>query len=316
MVTFLVRRFVQFVLTAAVASVVIFVLMQTLPGNAAQVALGTNATPQAVAALERQFGLDRPAVVQYFDWITHVLVGDFGVSYVTGAPISPVIANSIQVTLILVIASMLVALLIAVPLGTLAAVNHSNPVGALISAISQIGVAIPNFLAGILLVMIFSLGLKWFPSSGWMAPAEGFGGFLQRLVLPVLALALVQAAILTRYVRSAVLDVMGEDYLRTARAKGMTRSRALITHGLCNAAIPVITVAGVQLATLLIGAVVIEYVFVIPGMGSELVRAVSNRDLLAVQGIVLVLVVMVLALNTIIDILYPLVDPRVRQVHA
>lgn len=313
MTAYLVRRLVQFVLTAAVASVVVFFLMQILPGNAAQVALGTNATPEAVSDLEQRYGLNRPLVVQYFDWIGHVLIGDFGTSYVTGAEIGPVIANSIQVTLIVVCASIVVALAIAVPLGTLAAVNHKNPLGALISAASQIGVAIPNFLAGILLVMVFSLLLGWFPSSGWKAPSEGFGEFLIRLVLPVLALALVQAAILTRYVRSAVMDVMGEDFVRTARAKGLTRWAALVKHGLRNAAIPVVTVAGVQLATLLIGAVVIEQVFVIPGMGSELVRAVSNRDLLAVQGIVLVLVVMVLALNTIIDVLYPVLDPRVRR---
>lgn len=313
MTSYFLRRLLQFVLTAAVASVVVFALMQILPGNAAQVALGTNATPEAVAELEKQYGLDRPIVVQYFDWIGHVLIGDFGTSYVTGAPIGPVIANSIQVTLIVVIASMVVALAIAVPLGTLAAINHKNFLGSLISGASQIGVAIPNFLAGILLVMVFSLGLGWFPSSGWKAPAEGFGEFFIRLVLPVLALALVQAAILTRYVRSAVLEVMSEDFLRTALAKGQTKGAALVKHGLRNAAIPVVTVAGVQLATLLIGAVVIEQVFVIPGMGSELVRAVSNRDLIAVQGIVLVLVVMVLALNTIIDLLYPILDPRVRR---
>ena len=257
MTSYFLRRLLQFILTAAVASVVVFALMQILPGNAAQVALGTSATPEAVAALEKQYGLDRPIVVQYFDWIGHVLIGDFGTSYVTGAPIAPVIANSIQVTLIVVLASMVVALAIAVPLGTLAAVNHKNVLGSLISGASQIGVAIPNFLAGILLVMLFSLQLGWFPSSGWKAPAEGFGEFLVRLVLPVFALALVQAAILTRYVRSAVLEVMGEDFLRTARAKGQTKGRALMKHGLRNAAIPVVTVAGVQLATLLIGAVVI-----------------------------------------------------------
>ncbi|PMD05852.1 ABC transporter permease [Brevibacterium paucivorans] len=314
MTSYILRRLLQFVLTAAVASVVVFALMQILPGNAAQVALGTSATPEAVAALEEKYGLDRPIVVQYFDWIGHVLVGDFGTSYVTQAPIAPVIADSIQVTLIVVLASMVVALAVAVPLGTLAAVNHKNVVGSLISGASQIGIAIPNFLAGILLVMLFSLKFGWFPSSGWKAPSEGFGEFLIRLVLPVCALALVQAAILTRYVRSAVLDVMGEDFLRTARAKGQTKGRALVKHGLRNAAIPVVTVAGVQLATLLIGAVVIEQVFVIPGMGSELVRAVSNRDLITVQGIVLVLVVLVLALNTIIDLLYPVLDPRVRRV--
>ena len=313
MAAYLTRRLIQFLLSAAVASVLIFIVMQILPGNAAQVALGTNATPEAVAQLEERYGLNRPLIVQYFDWIGGVLKGDFGTSYVTGAQIGPVIANSIQVTLILVIGSMLFAVIAAVPLGTLAAINHKNPLGGLISALSQLGVAIPNFLAGILLVIVFSLTLHWFPSGGWRAPIEGMGGFLSRLILPVSALALVQGAILTRYVRSAVLDVMSEDYLRTARAKGLTRGVALVRHGLRNAAIPVVTVAGLQLATLLVGAVVVEQVFVIPGLGSELVRAVANRDLVTVQGIVLVLSVLVLALNTIVDILYPILDPRVRR---
>lgn len=306
-------RVLQFLLTAWIASIIVFALMQVLPGNAAQVALGTSATPEAVARLEAEYGLDRPLVVQYLDWIGGVVIGDFGRSYVTEADITPVISDSIQVTLIVVIASMALALLIAVPLGTAAAVFHNRAAGVAISGASQVGIAIPNFLAAIILVMIFSLGLGWFPSSGWRAPIEGFGEFLERLVLPVTALALVQAAILTRYVRSAVLEVMREDFLRTARAKGLTAGRALVKHGLRNAAIPVVTVAGVQLATLLIGAVVIEQVFVLPGMGSELVRAVSNRDLLTVQGIVMVLVVLVLLLNLIVDLLYSVLDPRVRR---
>jgi peptide/nickel transport system permease protein len=313
MARYVIGRVLQFALTAALASVVVFVLMQVLPGNAAQVALGTNATPEAVAALEAEYGLDRPRIVQYLTWIGGVLTGDFGTSYVTKAPITPVIFNSIQVTLIVVLTSMALALAVAVPLGTAAAVLHNRPTGVIISGASQVGIAIPNFLAAIILVMVFSLGLGWFPSSGWQAPIEGIGGFLERLVLPVTALALVQAAILTRYVRSAVLEVMREDFLRTARAKGLPAGRALVRHGLRNAAIPVVTVAGVQLATLLIGAVVIEQVFVLPGMGTELVRAVSNRDLVTVQGIVMVLVVLVLLLNLIVDLLYSVLDPRVRR---
>lgn len=313
MAGYLIRRLLQFAVTAAIASVIVFLLMQVLPGNAAQVALGTNATPEAVAQLERTYGLDRPLPVQYLDWTSGMLTGDFGTSYVTRAPITPVIADSIQVTLIIVIASMAVALLIAVPLGSLAAVFQKRTLGTAISAASQVGIAVPNFLAAIILIMIFSLGLGWFPSSGWAAPIESFGRFLARLALPVLALALVQAAILTRYVRSAVLEVMREDFLRTARAKGLTKTQALVRHGLRNAAIPVVTVAGIQLATMLIGAVVIEQVFVIPGMGSELVRAVANRDLVTVQGIVMVLVVLVLLLNLIVDLLYTVLDPRVRR---
>ena len=242
-----------------------------------------------------------------------MLTGDFGTSYVTGSAITPVIVGSVQVTGILVIAAIILAIVIAVPLGTFAALEQRNWIGVTISALSQIGIAVPNFLAAIILVIVFSLTLGWFPSQGWMAPVEGLGGFLIRLVLPVVSLALVQAAILTRYVRSAVLDVMREDYIRTARAKGLTQTKALFVHGLRNAAIPVITVAGVQLATLLVGAVIIEQIFVIPGIGSELVRAVANRDLVTVQGIVMVLVLLVLIINLIVDVLYPLVDPRIRN---
>lgn len=312
MIAYVLGRLVQFLLSLLVASVAVFALMSVLPGNAAQVALGTNATAEAVAELESRYGLDAPAPVRYLDWLGGMVRGDFGTSYVTGAPITPVIVDSVQVTAILVVAAIIVAVLIAVPLGTFAALEQRSWVGATISALSQIGIAIPSFLAAILLVMVFSLTLGWFPSQGWMAPIEGVGGFLARLVLPVVSLALVQAAILTRYVRSAVLDVMREDYIRTARAKGLTRTRALFRHGLRNAAIPVITVAGVQLATLLVGAVVIEQIFVLPGIGSELVRAVSNRDLVTVQGIVMVLIVLVLLINFVVDLLYPVVDPRLR----
>ncbi|WP_181275476.1 ABC transporter permease [Brevibacterium oceani] len=313
MLTYAANRAIQFALSLIVASVVVFALMSLLPGNAAQVALGTNATPEAVAALEVQYGLDRPPVVRYFDWVVGMLGGDFGTSYVTGAAITPVIIDSVQVTAILVISAIALSILIAVPLGTFAALEQRSWIGVTISAASQVGIAVPNFLAAIILVIVFSLTLGWFPSQGWMAPIEGVGGFLLRLVLPVVSLALVQAAILTRYVRSAVLDVMREDFIRTARAKGLTRTKALFVHGLRNAAIPVITVAGVQLATLLVGAVIIEQIFVLPGIGSELVRAVANRDLIAVQGIVMVLVLLVLIINLIVDILVPVVDPRIRN---
>ncbi|WP_350270896.1 ABC transporter permease [Brevibacterium sp. CBA3109] len=313
MIIYVANRAIQFLLALIVASVVVFALMSILPGNAAQVALGTNATPDAVAALEAQYGLDQPPLIRYFNWVMGMLTGDFGTSYVTGAAITPVIVGSVQVTGILVIAAIFLAIVIAVPLGTFAALEQRNWIGVTISALSQIGIAVPNFLAAIILVIVFSLTLGWFPSQGWMAPVEGLGGFLIRLVLPVVSLALVQAAILTRYVRSAVLDVMREDYIRTARAKGLTRTKALFVHGLRNAAIPVITVAGVQLATLLVGAVIIEQIFVIPGIGSELVRAVANRDLVTVQGIVMVLVFLVLIINLIVDVLYPIVDPRIRN---
>lgn len=303
----------RFAVTYLVATVVVFLFMRAIPGDPAQIALGTNATPELLEQMREKFGTNRPMIVQYLDWVGGMFRGDFGVSYVTRTDISPLVNDRLQVSLILVITAMVVALAIAIPLGTWAAVKHRNLSGVIIGAGSQLGVAIPGFLAAILLVMIFAVGLGWLPANGWTPPAQDFGDFLRRLVLPVLALASVQGAILTRYVRSAVLEIMSEDYLRTARAKGLGKTEALLKHGLRNAAIPVITVTSVQLATLIVGAVVIERVFVIPGLGSMLLDAVGNRDLLTVQSVVMVLVAITLILNLLVDVLYTIVDPRMRK---
>ncbi|MHA3683710.1 ABC transporter permease [Leucobacter sp. HY1910] len=303
----------RFAVTFLVATVVVFLFMRLIPGDPAQIALGVNATPELLEQTRKEFGTDRSLFAQYFEWFGGLLRGDFGTSYLTRQDISPMVIDRLQVSLILVLTAMAVALLISIPLGTWAAVRHRNFSGALIGVGSQLGVAIPGFLAGILLVMVFAVGLGWLPANGWTAPSEDFGDFIRRLILPVVALASVQGAILTRYVRSAVLEVMSEDYLRTARAKGLSKSGALVKHGLRNAAIPVITVTGVQIAALIIGAVVIERVFVIPGLGSMLLDAVGNRDLLTVQSVVIVLVAITLILNLIVDLLYTIVDPRLRR---
>ena len=303
----------RFAATFLVATIVVFLFMRLIPGDPAQVALGVNASPELLAAMRAEFGIDRPLYVQYFDWVGGLVTGDFGTSYVSRQDISPIVFDRLQVSLILVISAMVLALVIAIPLGTIAAVRHRNLSGVLIGAGSQLGVAIPGFLAGILLVLFFAVTLGWLPAGGWTPPNENFGDFIRRLVLPVVSLASVQGAILTRYVRSAVLEIMSEDYLRTARAKGLSPTSALLKHGMRNAAIPVITVTGVQLAALIIGAVVIERVFVIPGLGSLLLDAVGNRDLLTVQSVVMVLVAITLILNLVIDILYTIVDPRMRK---
>ncbi|GAA3328492.1 ABC transporter permease [Paeniglutamicibacter sulfureus] len=302
----------RFLLSLLAATILVFALMRVLPGDPAVIAAGQNASPEIVASLARQFGTDRPLPVQYWDWFSGLWRWDFGVSYVTRADISPLVADKVQVSLILVAAAMALALAIAIPAGTIAAVRHSKPSGALISALSQLGIAIPGFLLGIVLVSFFALRLGWLPANGWVAPGTDFAGFLSRLVLPVMALAGVQSAILVRYVRSAVLEVMHEDYLRTARAKGLSPLRALGRHGLRNAAIPVLTVTGVQFSALIIGAVVIERVFVIPGLGSMLLSAVGNRDLLTVQSVVMVLVAITLVVNLLVDVLYTVLDPRIR----
>ncbi|MEV4088800.1 ABC transporter permease, partial [Nonomuraea fuscirosea] len=220
MILYLLRRLAVLLASTAVAAVAVFAFMAVLPGDPAEIALGVNATPDAVAELRKQFGTDRPAVAQFLDWAGGLLQGDFGTSYVTSSPIGPQIGDRLGVTLVLVLGGMVVALVLAVPLGTFAAVRHRDPLGAAISAASQLGIAIPAFLAGILLVFVFAVQAQALPSGGYVPIAESPGEWLRSLLLPWLSLGLVQGAVLTRYVRSAVLDVMREDYLRTARAKG------------------------------------------------------------------------------------------------
>jgi peptide/nickel transport system permease protein len=315
MVLRLLERTAVFLVSLAVSSVLVFGFMVLLPGDPARVALGVNATDESVAALRSQFGLDQPLLGQYLSWVGGLVRFDPGVSYISRAPIGPQVADRLQVSLILVAASMLIAVVLAVPAGTVMAVRHRRLSGLALSALSQVGVAVPAFLAGILLVTVFAVQLGWLPANGWTPPASDPVQFLRQLTLPALSLGLVQGAVLTRYVRSAVLDVLREDFLRTARAKGLTPMRALVRHGLRNAAIPVVTVLGLQLATLLVGAVVIERVFVIPGLGSLLLDYVGNRDLIGVQDVVMVLVVAVLLVNFLVDVLYVVIDPRLRTGH-
>ena len=291
------------------ASVIIFVLLRAVPGDPARIALGVTATDEDVAALAAQLGTDRSLVVQYFDWIGGLLTGDFGVSLSSQQEITPLVWDRVQVSLILTVSAMVLSLLIAIPLGTLLARRNSAVLGAL----TQIGIAVPSFLAGILTIAVFSVWLGWLPANGWSPPNAGFGKFLSHLVLPVVSLTLVQAAILTRYVRSAVAEEMDKDYVRTAHSIGLSTREALYRHALKNALLPVLTVAGLQMSTLIVGAVVIERVFVIPGVGSMLLDAVATRDLTTVQTIMMLLVVFTLAVTLLVDLLYRLVDPRLRR---
>ncbi|AEG82166.1 ABC transporter permease [Corynebacterium ulcerans] len=309
----LARGAAKYALTLFIASVVIFVALRIVPGNPAEVALGVTATPEAVAKLSATMGIDKPLWEQYVSWIGGLLRGEFGTSLTSSTDISPIVADRLQVSLILVVLSMLFALMLAVPLGLWAARRSSHIDGILISALSQVGIAVPSFLAAILFISFFAVRLRWLPTNGWSVPDEDFSGFLVRLVLPVVSLGIVQAAIMTRYVRAAVMDVMREDFMRTARAIGLSSWQALRSHGLRNAALPVLTVTGLQLTSLLVGAVVIERVFVIPGLGSLLLTAVTNRDLPTVQTIVMILVVLAIVVNAIVDMAYVVVDPRTRR---
>ncbi|WP_027004291.1 ABC transporter permease [Corynebacterium halotolerans] len=307
------RLALRFLVSLLLASAVIFLLLRAIPGDPARVALGVTATEEAVAELSAQLGTDRPLITQYLEWVGGLLTGDFGLSLASRQDLTPLIVDRAQVSLILIGVSMVLSLLIAVPMGMWAARRSRRLDGSLITAASQIGIAIPSFLAGVLLVTVFSVQLGWLPANGWIPPNVDAGGFLQRLILPVIALTAVQAAILTRYVRSAILEVMDQDFMRTARASGASVAQALRRHGLRNAALPVLTVTGLQLTTLVVGAVVIERVFLIPGLGTMLLDSVANRDLTAVQTIVMLLVVFTLTVNFLVDLAYRLIDPRIRR---
>jgi len=269
--------------------------------------------PEALDTLRHQLGLDQPAWIRYVQWVGGMLHSDFGTSLLSHSAVGPLIVQKLSVSAPLAIASAVIALALALPMGVLAGVNYRKTSGAIISAVSLLGIAIPTFWAGLLLATIFAIQLKLLPAGGFVDWSDNPLGAARSLILPSLALGLVQAAVLTRYVRSAIVDVQREDFIRTARAKGLTRWQALRRHGLRYAAIPVVTILGIQLTGLLVGAIVIENVFVLPGLGRLLFQSVGNRDLIVVQDLVMLLTAVVLVVNFLVDLSYRLIDPRIRS---
>ncbi|MEE8868589.1 MAG: ABC transporter permease [Acidipropionibacterium acidipropionici] len=308
----LLRSLAELIISLLVASLIVYGLLNLLPGDVAQVMLGTNADPAAAAKLRNQLGLDRPFLVRYGDWMTGLLTGNLGSSVVSGEAIGPEIASRLAVTGWLVGLAMLLAVLACLPTGIYAAVHRRRARGFAVSAASQILMSVPAFLAGILLILLFSVTLGWLPAGSYVPLTHHPADWLRHIILPGCALALVQAAVLSRYVRSAFIDVLADDHLRTARAVGWRLWPALIRHGLRNASISLVTVLGLQLSTLLVGAIVVEQVFVIPGLGSYLLDAVSMRDLVVVSDVVMVLVALVLLITFLVDLLVVLIDPRLR----
>lgn len=304
------RRFGVFLVSLLGASLLIFLLTNALPGDVAQVLLGTDATPEAVAKLRAQLGLDRPLPVQYLSWLGGILTGDFGHSHLNGQPVLALLAPRIAVTMWLVLFGLLGSLLIALPAGMVAALKRRSWPGFTISAAAQLGMAVPVFWGGILLVLVFAVNLRWLPANGYVPLARDPAQWAAHLVLPSVTLALVQAAVLIRYVRSAFIEVLNEDYFRTARSIGWTPMRALLRHGLRNAAISLVTVLGLQLSSVLVGAIVVESVYTLPGLGSMLLTAVAQRDLVVVQGTVMFLVLAVLLISALVDFSYLIIDPR------
>ncbi|WP_326534447.1 ABC transporter permease [Pseudorhodoferax sp.] len=317
---FLLKRFATFIATLLVASVVVFAVLELLPGNAAEVILGDTATPESVAALQARLGLDRPAWERYVAWVGGWLRGESASSISYGSPTLELIAERLRVTVPLAVMAMLLTLVLALSLGVYAASRHNRLGDVGVMAASQLGVAVPNFWFAILLILLFAVKLQWVSAGGFPGWTEDEGGSpwegVKALLLPALSLALVQAAILARVTRSAVLEVMREDFVRTARAKGLSRRQALWRHVLRNAMIPVLTVAGLQFANLVTGTIVIENVFVLPGIGRLVFQAISNRDLIVVRDVVMLLAAVVVLVNFVVDVLYALVDPRLRRADA
>ena len=305
MIRTITKHLLRFALLLVAASLIIFALLRAVPGDPARIALGVSATDADVAELNTRLGLDQPLATQYFDWVGGLLTGDFGISLSSGKEITDTVLERAGISLTLTLVAMAVSLIVAIPAGVYLARRRHSPGGVVVGGLSQVGIIVPSFLVGIALVALFSVRLGWLPANGWGTPAH--------LVLPVASLALVQASILTRYVAASVREELGKDYVRTGRAQGSSISNVLYSSALRNAALPVITVVGVQLASLVVGAVVIERVFTIPGLGTMLLDAVGNRDLTTVQTVMMLIVAFTLVINLVVDLAYAVIDPRIRR---
>jgi peptide/nickel transport system permease protein len=308
----LVRRLLSVAVTLLAASVIVFVVLEILPGDPAQVMAGFEANPEAVEVLRKLYGLDRPPVERYFGWIGGLLVGDFGISHAYHVPAANLIAERLPITLPLAALSLAIAIAVALPLGMFAATHHNRRGDFAVMAASQIGIAIPDFWFGILLVLLFSVTLSWFNAGGFPGWGDPLAA-LQSLLLPALALGLSQASILARVTRSAALDTLSEDYVRTAWAKGLSRRRVVWSHVFRNALIPVTTIIGLQMAFLIAGTIVIENVFFLPGLGQLLLGAIANRDLIVIEDLVILITAMVVAVNLAVDLVQAAIDPRPRH---
>jgi len=304
------------VATLLVASAIVFAVLDVLPGNVADVMLGESATPEGRQALVEKLGLDRPPLERYGRWLHGMARGDLGISVSYDTPVIELIGERLAVTAPLAVLAMLLTTLIALSLGIYAASRHNRLGDVGVMAASQIGIAIPNFWFAILLILVFSVKLQWFSAGGfpgWSADSGGgFWASLKALILPAVALAVVQAAILARITRSAVLDVLREDFVRTARAKGLSQRAVLWQHVLRNAFVPVLTVMGLQFANLLTGTIVVEQVFSLPGLGRLIFQAIANRDLVVVRNVVMLLAAAVIVINFVVDVLYAVIDPRLK----
>ena len=311
MIRFAAGRLTSLVISLIVASIVIFAVIEVIPGDPAAFMLGVNARPDTIAALRAEMGLDQSVIHRYFAWVGGLLQGDFGRSWTYKTPVAELIADRIWVSLPLAIYALALSTLIAFPAGIYAASRRGGAGDITIMGATQLGVAIPNFWFAMILVLIFAINLRWFSAGGfpgWDNPFQA----IKSLTLPAIALALPQAAILARVMRSSLLDMLGEDFIRTARAKGLSQRQALWRHAVRNALIPVLTIIGLQFSFLLAGGIIIEQVFFLPGLGRLIFQSISARDLIVVESVVMLLVFVVIVVNFLVDLAYAAVDPRLR----
>ncbi|WP_375174362.1 ABC transporter permease [Pseudooceanicola sp.] len=313
MLRYTLTRLLSLALSLAVASVVIFLVIEILPGDPAAFMLGTNAQEDTLAALREQLGLNGTLWERYLGWVGGMLTGDFGTSYTYRTPVSEMVADRLWISLPLAIYALTLSTVIAFPAGIWAASRRGSAVDVGVMGVTQLGVAIPNFWFAMLMVVVFAVNLRWFSAGGFPGWDEGFWISVKALTLPAIALALPQASILARVMRSALLDTLSEDFVRTAHAKGLSRRQALWRHALRNALIPVLTIIGLQFSFLLAGGIIIENVFFLPGLGRLIFQSISARDLIVVESVVMLLVFAVVLVNFMVEIAYALVDPRLRH---
>lgn len=312
MLRYTLSRLISLGLSLVVASLVIFAVIEVIPGDPASFMLGMNASEDTVAALREQLGLNGSLPERYLAWVGGMVTGDFGLSYTYRVPVADLIAARVQVSLPLTIYALVLSTSIAIPVGLIAATRQGKATDLAVMGTTQLGVAVPNFWFAMVLVLVFAIKLRWFPSGGFPGWDKGVWPNLRALTLPAIALALPQASILARVMRSSVLETLNQDYIRTARAKGLTRAQAVLRHAFRNALIPVLTILGLQFSFLLAGAIIIENVFFLPGLGRLIFQGITQRDLIVVESVVMLLVGAVIVVNFVVDLAYAAVDPRLR----
>jgi len=312
MLGYLLRRVLAAIPVMGVVALFVFLLLRLTPGDPAAILAGDNATPEQLERIRVSLGLHEPIYIQFFTWINKLLHGDLGVSLISNVPVLTMIGQRIEPSISIALSTIILSILIAVPLGVIAAWKHGTWIDRFVMALSVLGFSVPVFVIGYVLIQIFAIDLRWLPVQGFKSLSGGFGPFFERLILPTLTLSFIYVALIARMTRAAMLDVLGEDYIRTARAKGIGEIAVLMRHGLRNAAVPVITVIGTGFALLISGVVVTESVFNLPGIGRLTVDAVLARDYPVIQAMILLTSLIYVAVNLLIDVAYTLLDPRIR----